>query len=91
MVFILAYCTLFLILFLELDKDIRRVLTESLELLKQAFMVPILTQFPNAQIQDLFTMEFYSHLIGMLEMYDNTIGILKPFYRFSILFFILFY
>jgi len=37
-----------------------------------------LAQFPNAAVKDLFTMEFYSHLIGMLETYDNTIEIPSP-------------
>lgn len=58
----------------------KRILGESLDLLTQAFMHPILAQFPNADIKDLFTMEYYSHLIGMLEMYDNTIGIREPDY-----------
>eukprot|EP00026_Physarum_polycephalum_P006391 Phypoly_transcript_06433.p1 GENE.Phypoly_transcript_06433~~Phypoly_transcript_06433.p1 ORF type:complete len:455 (+),score=67.98 Phypoly_transcript_06433:59-1366(+) len=62
----------------ELEADLRKILAESLHLLTQAILHPILAQYPNAQIQDLFTMDFYSHLIGMLEMYDNTIEIKSP-------------
>ena len=62
-------------IYIELEADLKKILSESLDLLTQAILQPIMAQYPTAQIKDLFDMEFYSHLIGTLEMYDNTIGI----------------
>jgi len=58
--------------------DLKKMLENSLMLLTQAILHPILAQIPNAPIDDLFTFEFYANLLGMLEINDNSIDIDAP-------------
>ncbi|KYQ94027.1 hypothetical protein DLAC_04299 [Tieghemostelium lacteum] len=54
---------------------------ESLDLLRKA-LVPILQSNPRTNnqqfIETILSMEFYSHLLGLLEMNDNSIGFSSP-------------
>lgn len=58
--------------------DLKKMLQESLTLLQQALLQPILAQIPNAPIEDVFTFDFYARLMGMLEINDNSIDIDSP-------------
>jgi hypothetical protein len=58
--------------------DLKKMLNDTLTLLQQAILHPILAQIPNAPIDDLFTFEYYARLMGMLEINDNSIDIDSP-------------
>ncbi|EGG23171.1 hypothetical protein DFA_05303, partial [Cavenderia fasciculata] len=67
------------------EQEARTWSAESLDLLRK-YLYPILTSHPltNNQtfIETLLSMEFYSHILGMLEMNDNSIGFSHPLEKF---------
>jgi len=58
--------------------ELKKMLQDSLTLLQQALLHPILAQIPNAPIEDVFTFDFYARLMGLLEINDNSIDIDSP-------------
>ncbi|GAM17617.1 hypothetical protein SAMD00019534_007920, partial [Acytostelium subglobosum LB1] len=63
------------------EQEAKQWATESLALLQKA-LVPVLTSHPKTNdqqfISTLLSMEFYSHVLGMLEMNDNSIRFKSP-------------
>ncbi|EFA86539.1 hypothetical protein PPL_00338 [Heterostelium album PN500] len=66
-------------------EEAKRWSADSLALLQKA-MMPILTSHPKTNdqkfISTILSMDFYSHLLGMLEMNDNSIGFKSPLEQF---------
>jgi len=58
--------------------QVQKMMEKSLEYLREAFLYPIVKENPTAPIQNLFTFEYYSHLLGLLETNDNAINIDSP-------------
>ncbi|EGC38772.1 hypothetical protein DICPUDRAFT_75630 [Dictyostelium purpureum] len=63
------------------NEEARKWSQESLELLRKA-LLPLLQNNPRTNnavfINTILSMEFYSHLLGLLEMNDNSIGFFNP-------------